>query len=230
MITPAHENRLNSFDDVLASDYDIMIDGMFHLKIKDMNYYAAVKPRLTIVKRLSGDQYKQEFLRQHFVFIRTCENVDYDMNLVLDNGQSVTSLYYRLPEKMFQHYVQLEASFRNPFLERLQYFMDLCFQAGLHHIWDVYSSKINVKSHEIEEEKQLLELEDFSQIFIIFAVGLMLATLVLLVEIFLHDCLVHFRFRDVVGRIRSCMRKAIKRKTTRKVKVRKIIVKPRVNP
>jgi hypothetical protein len=105
--------------------------------------------------------------------------------------------------------------------------MDLCFQAGLHHIWDVYSSKINLKSREIEEEKHFLELKDFSQIFIIFAVGLMLATLVLLIEIFMHDCLVHFRFKNVVDQIRSCIRKALKKKTARKVKVRKIIVQPK---
>ncbi|CAG9811263.1 unnamed protein product [Chironomus riparius] len=226
MIEPAHEYRMKSLNDVLASDYEILMDELFYSKIKDVDSFKEIKTRIKVGKELSSDQYREEIIRQHSVIIRTCVNAEYDINIVMENGHPVSSYYYIIPEKFADRYVQLEASYMNPFLQRLQYFMDLSFQAGLHHIWDVYSTERYAGSHAIEEERQLLKLEDFHQIFIVLAVGLALASLALLIEIFTRDCIRHFSLSDVQNWFKLVCSSCFKKQKGQKVNVRKIMVKP----
>lgn len=224
MIEPAHENRMKTLDDVLGSNYEILIDLLFESKIKNVEAFEAVKSRIKMVQQLSVEQYKAEIQNQHFVIIRNCENAYHEMNIEVTNGHPVSNFYYLLPEKILGYYIQLEASYLNPYLERLQWFMDLSFQAGLPQIWDVYSSKGFTRSPLKEEERQMLKLEDFHQIFILGAAGLTLAGHVLLIEIFYHGCLRNIRLSSVLIQLRRLIYRLMYRK--RSLNVKKNFVKP----
>jgi len=82
--------------------------------------------------------------------------------------------------------------------------MDLCFQAGLHHFWKVFISLDFYKKPQYAvDEVEYLKLEDLYQVFSILVIGHVLATLVLSLEIFLHDCLRSLNLRYLAGRLRN---------------------------
>ncbi|KAL7014148.1 hypothetical protein ACKWTF_015766 [Chironomus riparius] len=76
-------------------------------------------------------------IKQSYVVIRTCDESKSTLSHKLANDRHVSDYYYLLPEELSWQYIQLEASHLNPFVERFQYFMDLCFQAGLPQMWKV---------------------------------------------------------------------------------------------
>jgi hypothetical protein len=202
-----------------------------------------------------GLEIGQELIRAHYVIIMSCNQAEIIQHLELDKG-SVTKYYYLMPEKFIKFFVQLEASFLNPFVERFQYLMDLSFQAGLPHIWNVYHSVVN--SYPIiqtsSDEFEYLKLEDLSQVFSILGIGYGLSVAVLLIEIFFHDVLRKLKFEYLGQKLRNRVhqmaykerkhqrhpkyqkgalyyiihrRKRVKRLQAKKLKVRRIYVQPR---
>ncbi|KAL7014256.1 hypothetical protein ACKWTF_015828 [Chironomus riparius] len=156
MIQPMQKNRLKTVDDLIASDYEILTDEVFEFKVKEDDRFNALKSRMEIVKKLDLDVYLKEFMRQHYVFVKNCDLAEVELQYLLPNGQRSRNYYYFLPEKILWHYVQLEASYMNPYLERFHYYMDLCFQAGLPHAWrivvaqDFYKKFSIVYSNKVE--------------------------------------------------------------------------------
>jgi hypothetical protein len=258
MIQPFQEHLMQTFDDLVASNYEIMTDGVFILRISGSNDYKTLKPRLNSSGQELGGQLDYQVMRQHYVLIMKCENAKILINSPIEqNGRKVSEYYYMLPQRLAQYLHRLEASISNPFLERFQYYMDLCFQAGLPQMWEVMESltRSNDKSHELKlHEVEYLKLKDLTQVFSILGVGYALATLLLLVEIFCHDIIGKLKFGYLArifgnrvqqisykdrkhpkypkyqkGALYSIIyrRKRIKQLQATKLKVRRIYVQPR---
>jgi len=206
MIQPMRENRMESIDDLLASDYEILTDEAFAFHIREYQELQKLMPRMNTSGVNVSSRHEELIVQQHYVFIRICEIAEYDMNVPLSNGRKLSDYYYLLPERLLTQFLYLEASYMNQFLERIQYYMDLCFQAGLHHFWNIMAKElnhINMPENTTSDEIEYLKLEDLYQVFSILVIGYVLSSLLLIVEIFLHDCLKNLNLRYLAGRLRN---------------------------
>lgn len=117
-----HENRIETVEQLLESKFEVITDDAF--AARNNNRYSKMLSTAKIVKTLNMTDYHKEIGRQHYVFIRICEIIKYSLNASMLNGRKQSDYYYMLPEQLIWSYIKLEASYLNPFIERLQYFMD----------------------------------------------------------------------------------------------------------
>ena len=230
MIEPAHENRLKTVEEVLNSGYEFMADKGFAYNLRNSSLIEAMGSRLNISglsMKVEGGKY---VIEQHYTYIRTCDVAKHSLSGKLPNGRFVSDYYYVLPEELSWQYVQLEASFLNPFLERFQYYMDLSFQAGLPQMWKVMASQdfSEFMNAETNDGRDFLELQDLVLVFVVLFIGLGLSGFVLLGEIFYHDCLKNLNLRRAVSSMWNRIKKMCRKKNKKqRPRVRRIIVRPR---
>jgi hypothetical protein len=249
MIQPPPEHRLETFDQILASDYDIMTDGIFSDAVSDSKDFMAIKSRINDSIRSLGMSYGTEIKRQHYVFIMQCDQAELELKRKFPTGEKISDYYYLLPERIMKNFVRLEASYLNPFIERLQYYMNLCFQAGLPQIWKIHTSKdvMNNPNQQSSIEEDLLNLESMKIVFAILLAGLSTSLLILLCEIFYQNCLRNLNIGDYGRQLRNKInqmaykkkrssyprhvkvkiQKKVKRLKPEKLNVRTIFVQPR---
>jgi len=255
MIQPIHEHRLETFDDLVASNYEILSDKVFASKISGSAAYESLKTRLNTSGSELGNQFPYEVIRQHYVFVMMCSGAEAMIEERLrQSGKKISELYYLMPQKFLLHFEQLEASYMNPFLERFQYYMDLSFQAGLMQIWKVFGNSSMTRTQKSSDEPTYLKLEDLTQVFSILVTGYAVSTVALLIEIFFHDVLKKLELANLARRLRNRVsqmaykkrkqprhpkyqkgalyyiihrRKRVKRLQHKKLKVRRIYVQPR---
>jgi len=246
MIQPPQEQRLERFDQILASKYEIMTDGVFSEAVKDSKQFMAVKSRINDSIIRLGRKYGPEIQRQHYVFIMKCDQAEFELKRKFPTGEKISDYYYLLSERIMKNFVRLEASYLNPFIERLQYYMDLSFQAGLPQIWKTFASRDVMNNHNQQStaEQDFLNLESIKIVFGILLVGFAVSTFVLLIEIFFHHFLRNLNFADFRQQLRNKINqmaykdkkssrqrhkkvKNIKRLKPEKLNVRRIFVQPR---
>jgi signal transduction histidine kinase len=253
MIQPLQENRLETFEQLIASDYEIIADQAFLYSINETAAYDKLKSRLMITKYEKWGALRVMMQKLQKVVILECDQTELIMSFHFENGDNVSDHYYQLPTKLSSYLIRLEASYFNPFIERLQHYMDLSFQAGLMHIWNVFMSHKHLEKNH-NDEPTYLKLEDLTQVFSILVIGYVLSTLVLLFEIFFHDTLKRLELANLARRLRNRVnqmaykkkkqpkhpeyqkgalyyiihrRKRVKRLQHKKLKVRRIYVQPR---
>ncbi|CAG9811086.1 unnamed protein product [Chironomus riparius] len=256
MIQPIQEERMLTFDDLVASDYEIITDEVFTRAIRDTGIYKSLMMRLNSSGNQLRDELKTEIPRQHYVFIMNCDIAEIMIDIPTVTGKIVSNFYYLLPEKMFSYLEELEASFFNPYVERLQYFMDLSFQAGLMHIWKVMSpeNRFFERFRQSSSEQTYLELKDFVVVFCILMAGCALSLGLFIIEIFFHDIIQKLELANLARNLKNQVHqmaykkrkqpkhpkyqrgalyyiihrhKRVKRLKARKLKVRRIYVQPR---
>ncbi|CAG9806900.1 unnamed protein product [Chironomus riparius] len=254
MIDPISENRLQTVKDLLDSDYEIITDEAFAFTVRHYEEFQAIKSRVnTSGLKMTGRQ-NEIILQQKYVLIKSCEIIEDELSFTLPNQRYYVDYYYILPEKIITQFVELEASYMNPFLERLQYYMDLSFQAGLMKMWITFSyrdffHKPENESHDVT----YIHLNDLYQVFSILLIGYGLAAIVFLIEVFFYDCLKDLNLCFQACRLRNRVHqmaykkrrpkdpkyqrgalyyiihrhRKVKRLQRGRLKVRKIIVQPR---
>jgi hypothetical protein len=221
MIEPAHETRLKTVDDLVASNYEIKSTKAFTNLHKNLTFLKLIASRLN-----SNNEPIQhvDIIERRHVFIRFCDFAESLINKRFMNGRALSDYYYILPEQLTWTFVRLEASYLNPFVARFQYYMDLSFQAGLPHMWKVFEHQDHseVKFNGIEDGDELLKLKDLLIIFRISVVGFGFAFVVLLIEVFCHDCLSNLNINEI---IRNKILKLFKKPN--QTIVRTVFVQPR---
>lgn len=178
MIEPDQEGKLSTFNELYDSDLKLYVSENFENLLKHSGDYERVKSKLLVSGR---DVFSVNFGTQSNAteaLILPCYIAELLKNKVRES-------FYILDQKILTHYDRLEASYINPFLERMQKYMDMCFEGGLHHAWKVFSAE-NITNVAHEGEREILELGDFKQVFLILLFGLLASCLVFLVEIFYH--------------------------------------------
>lgn len=205
MIKPIHEQRLETVEDLLTSKYNILTDEIFANSIDDHNEYDAIKSRMNTSGAKVNNRFEEVLLSQRFVFVKSCEAAKYELKLRLSNKHFISDYYYLLPEKLTWFYIQLEASFSNPFLERFQYYMDLSFQAGLPQMWKIVSEYDQLQKTQtvLFDDVNFLKLDDLYQVFSILVIGYVLSSVMLLCEIFLCDFWNSLKFNYLASKLRQ---------------------------
>ncbi|CAG9799848.1 unnamed protein product [Chironomus riparius] len=169
IIQPAFENRLQSVEDLLNLNYTIVTSQKFAEIIQDDVRFSKIRSQINLSDQISS---LEDLTQKRYVLVRPCDILESELS----------DLYYMLPERLTSYYVQLQASFANPFLQRFQYYMDLCFQAGLPQIWKFYANQdlIKIKS---SIESEFRGFEGLEKIFFIFLASCGLSGLVFVIEI-----------------------------------------------
>ncbi|CAG9811584.1 unnamed protein product [Chironomus riparius] len=203
MIQPMHENRLETMEQVLASKYKIMTDDAFKYVIRNYEEFQTRE----LEERVFHNKSEQVTLisQLNHVIIRECGSAELSLFSHLQNGRTTAEYFYMIPESIAPKFVFLEASYSNPFIERMQYYMDLCFQAGLIQIWNVFVKQDRHKASQDAafNEVEYLKLKDLSQVFGILFIGYGLSCIVLLIEIFFHDCFMRLKLRYLASKLNN---------------------------
>lgn len=229
MIEPAKETRLKTVADLLNSNYEFQSGQLFEDSLRNSSLVRAMSSRLNASGLQMGAEDGRYIIDQQYVFIRTCDYAKVTLSEKITDGRHVSDYYFLLPEELSWQFVQLEASFSNPFVERFQYFMDLSFQAGLPHMWKVFVSQDRQEFFNVyaQDERDYLELQDLGSVFGVLLIGLLLSALVLLIEIFYYDCVKSLDLRGKVRKLWIRMRNVLQRKNkVENPKVRRINVRP----
>ena len=231
MIEPAHEYILKSVDEFVASNYEIMTGEAFEFGLKNSSFLEKIKPRLNTSGTSMGADNGKHVIEQRFVFIRTCDVARISLAAKLKNGKFVSDYYYLLEEELTWQFIELDASYSNPFITRLQYYLDLSFQAGLPHMWKVFVSQgySHVLNIETRNDKDYLEIVDLIPVFVILFIGCGLSAFLLVLEIFFKDFIENLNIRSCCCSCWNFLKTRIDRKAVRKPKVRWIIVRPRIH-
>lgn len=234
MIHPMEQHRLRTFNQILDSNYEIMTDAAFMDAVKDSKEFIAIKSRIKVPE--TYENYETEIKRQHYVYVRKCDSVEFKFDEKSKSDKKGESdFYYLLPERILKFYVRLEASFLNPFITRLQYYMDLSFEAGLPQIWTIFSEQgvLNSSNLEFSVDPKILKLKDLAQVFYILLFGCSVTTLLLLMEIFFCNVLRNLKHAHLLRQLRNKINQlAIRKRELRRTKPQQnnffcIINKPR---
>jgi len=222
MIQPLYENRLKTVDDFIKSDYVFIASPEFARKVQDDVRFTAIKSRMNF----SFDSIRfTEAKESQYAIVRLCDILEVNYHWVYENGERISDSYYMLPEKLITFYIELDASFANPYIQRFQYYMDLCFQAGLPQIWKVYADKYNLDIQPTIE-REILELKDLGIIFYIFIAGCGLSSVVLVIEIVYSGFSGNLNNQNNFSSLCNCFKVLFCWKKKGRLNVRRIIVHP----
>lgn len=179
MIDPNVVKKITTFDELFDSDLNLIVDQHFDFKMRESEGYLRAKSRANVSGHLRAN-FTIDISEIHATMVMPCYLAEYYML-----KSKVSQKYYLLDDRILSHYNFLLASYMNPFLERLQLLMDWSFEAGLPYAWNLFATELKTK-FERAKQREYLELEDFSEVFCILAIGLTASTIVFFMEIFVH--------------------------------------------
>lgn len=180
MMESFEEEKLENFEELYESDLNLLTSPYFLKVMQNFENYETIKDRINGSGKRLNDQNFQELAENNYALIMPCSLAE---NIL--KKFELNDIFYLLDDQIFKYFVQLEASFLNPYINRLQLIMDWCFEGGLHKAWNSFMGTSVIKP-ELPEIRKFLNLGDFNQIFIIFGILLFIATLVFVGEIFYH--------------------------------------------
>lgn len=235
MMEPPTDNCLKTINELEMSAHKIVATRLFEEYLSTSQAYPGIKSR--IVNGLSNE----EAIERGYAFIIPCGNTEYKYHKEIYSsvyGDDSVNSYYMLPEVFHTYFQFYDAGIVNPYLEKLQYFMDFCFAGGLTQHWDFLHSldlvhRHNIGKHQNEEEKEgneMLTMKELKPGCIALIFGCILSFFVFLLEIFYHDCLSKLTWEIVLRRkTRRVSENQPLRLNKKKLRVKFIQVKP-INP
>lgn len=229
MIAQPEPSKLNSFDELLSSDSKIIVSQYFHSLMKNEEKYQKANFDGKIIRSTKTLAF-QDFAKLNQAIVMDCEVAQY----VISKGFAPN--LYIINDKVMPYYEQLQASYLNKFLKRWQLVMDWCFEAGLPQAWEKMDNQEKIFKESDDGLEDILKLQDIDVAFYALLIGCVIGFVVLLWEIFFHDCIQPFLKRrkekneEIKSKMEDLSLKEIQRRKfkflKRKLNVRKIQVQP----
>jgi hypothetical protein len=187
MTTSREGIRLKTIDEMFASDLKFKVDPIFYDIVTRSGDSKSIIDRMEKGRGLPD---YEKLSNDNYAVIGRCDMIEYSYNVESNAGE----FYYMLPEKMMPFYEKFMLSPMSPFYEMLQKYHDYAFESGIRQFWHEFfkHKKIVKYSRENEyykNEEYYLSMKDVYGCFYILLVGYSVAGVVLLIEIFWHDCL-----------------------------------------
>ena len=191
MMEPMQISTFKTVDELLDSKYEVIVGKPFKFLMQNnLKFKKALSENRIFVREESGKEIGPDFSSAIF----GCRQAE----IYYRYEKFPKVHFYILPEHVsaLSNYVQLDVGFMNPFLTRIQYLMDLSFEAGLPKAWKIFHNDFmnhyvsSVRGYSLnrhEETRDILDLAQILPICIILLIGHSLAFLTLLCEIFYHD-------------------------------------------
>lgn len=195
MLQPLEEKLLKSIDELLDSDFNIMMASILNLKLYyNPKYLKALKD-----KRIFHYPMKslQDFAKMRVATTQCCAWFDY--LLTFSPELNTVEGLYKISEP-FSLIPFLWTGYTSPYVNRLNELMRYCFEGGLLKAWNTdfeidYANFFKRGEERIrllqnsKGKKNILDLETIAPFFLILVFGNLVALLALLGEIFYHDFL-----------------------------------------
>lgn len=184
MISPKSDHRINTFEELAASDHKFVMTKYFKQYLELTGDYPDILKKIgnsTVVWDLPCE----EAASQKYVIINPCEDFDYKYFELVMRKEHV-KYFYIMHERILPYYRGYMIGIPSPFLEKWQYYMDWSFAGGLQQHWETtfslgISTKHQIKN--IETEEIYLSFSDMHQTFYLLLIGLFVSLLVFIIEI-----------------------------------------------
>lgn len=209
--------KMKSFDEVLQSDYKILVGNNFHKRMKSNYLYniANTQNRVKIDDDDLSQNDRNNLRYETHAQVYPCEIA----NFFTSSGAVLG--FYVINENFMPYFVQLQMAYLSKFLKQWQLIMDWSFEGGLTQAWDKFMAPIKTFQQQ-ELRDDILRLGDISVIFYVLIFGCIFGFISLFCEIFWHDC-----FEPYLRRRKEMKKIKFERKLRRrKMRVRKIKVHP----
>lgn len=180
MIEPPAEQKLSTFDELYESDYKLLVGDYGNFLMSNFENYEAFQSRINVSVEFLANANFKSLANDNYALIMRCYLAKYELE-----NKGAKEYYYLLDHQILKYFVRLEASYNNPYFDRLQELMDWSFEAGLHQAWKMMVNLLSYKLQTADDEV-FLKLKDFKQVFCILGIGLLVATLVFIMEIVYH--------------------------------------------
>jgi hypothetical protein len=188
MLQPLEEKLLNTFDELLDSDYKIKFDDPIHTDYQNNpKYQKAFLANRIIPFDLSLDRTSSQCVANNMAWSQPCK---YSKHIIdqFGDGKSYNGLY-QIPEVNNIMRENLFVAPFHPYLGEFQRIMDWSFEAGLPVAWEQFYVQVfnkfeapeNRKS--LPEENLVLYFSEISPFFLILVFGFLIALFVFLCEI-----------------------------------------------
>lgn len=181
MIEPPTHRKLSTFDELYESDYKLLMSEYGNFMMSKFDNYEKIQPRINTSGKNLYDANFKILANEKYALVMQCYLAEFSFE-----HSNAKKFYYLLDHQILKHFVRLEASYINPYLDRLQELMDWSFEAGLQQAWKV-TFNLNIYKPQSTEVETFLKLGDFGQVFCILGIGLLAATLVYIIEILHHN-------------------------------------------
>lgn len=215
----------NSFQEMFnKSDFNYLVDLMCLETLKSSTENKSLIAKMKVIdQRLSQIDFQQK-ASEKTAFILRCDMAEYLIYAKSDQlNQNIDDFYYLLPDQINSFFESFLTSFSSPHYNKLQQYSRRVFESGIRQYWKrlKLTKDVHIDSGFMSSNNQgnLFDLKDLRGVFLILAIGLTLAGLIFIIEIFWNDC---------VSKLPSWMKSRINRriKKGRRMKVRRIRVAP----
>lgn len=213
MLNSLEAKKFSTIDEVVASSTVLIAHHeTFHAKMQNNpSYQKAIHERRVISDHMNGDVWDETVFRTKiYAPFTVCDQKNLFERIY---GNFYTEQFYNVKEVAYSMLVNLYSSFLNPYLSKLQHYMIITLDVGLHQAWrsfyedDLFNSESKTKKYasNIDGEelhgggmhlylmnRQVEDILKFSTIFPMFAIlaiGFSIALIIFLCEIFYHDFL-----------------------------------------
>jgi hypothetical protein len=176
--------EIKTFNELFDSNRKIFVSGIFHRKASnDLKYEKALESGRIEVMQVK--YFLSDLMHENYSKVAIEFECDFAKKVL-----KFMPTHYLLPDKIFVHYKALEGGILNPFIDRMQKYMDLSYEAGLNEHWQVlfseYESEFRIKDVGKASNNEMLTFDDISPLFMILPIGFSIALIVLLIEVIYH--------------------------------------------
>lgn len=157
-----------------------------------------------ILKSVDNSVDHAEAIERNYAFIFYCDNHEHQFHSeIIKNLYNETTIgdYYMLKERLMPYYQFHDVGRLNPFVERLQHYIDWSYAAGLNQYWDFISTLHYKTNKRSKDENNLLRFADLKNYFVAYSFLLGTCIIVFLLEIFYFYCLRRLKWVRVVLRV-----------------------------
>lgn len=195
--------RLRSFDDLFASNFSSIVDPIFYNILNSSADHQSFTSNMMQAATVFDELDFEMLSLNNTAFIMRCDSAIaffYQKRFQKLNN-NVNEFFYMLPDKMHPFYEKFQVSKNCPFKEFLKQKTLTIFESGIRQHWrnklEFRGSRSSVEENNLNNEKYLLSMEDFHGVFYILIFGLILASITLTLEIFIHDCVLNLNLSEM---------------------------------
>ena len=190
--------RLRSFDDLFASNFSSIVDPIFYNFMNSSGDHPWFTKNMMPASSVFDEMNFEMLSLNNTALIMRCDGANaffYEKRFQKLNT-NVNEFFYLLPDKMHPFYEKFQVSKNCPFEKFLKHKTLQVFESGIRQYWKsiLQYKNTNVDENYIINEKYLLNMEDLYGVFYILIFGLILASITLTIEIFVHDCISNINF------------------------------------
>jgi hypothetical protein len=224
-------DRITSMQEAIESDFTFMVDPMFEIKLgmSEMKNEFGSKISATVesIESLNFNELAAE--KKGIVLgCNDMELIFHDTKHLFSVADQVADFYYRVPGKVFTYYAKLPTAPYSMFANKLQDYSLRIHESGMKEHWHTllsFEDRDAIRQRRFDaNEEFLLNLQDMTGAFYGLSIGLALALIAFVLEIFNSDVIQHLKWRH----IKKACRKRLRRWGTRnRVVPLRIEVRPR---